>query len=498
MDSSGRPIRVRLPDFAGRPRALPDDLHAWERLANPPKPKALLLLGGAAVPPANLPFALDAKKQGLAVYMLDSPGMDGWQQLPQGWLRVGKEDALGLACSAAVWFYKPALALEPDFWGKFLAILEINFASPPKAGKKLVWLPGNDRALLHRELAEALRQRGAEIIVENSPPGNDLISLRKFWDDILPALVLSVNFRGLDPEGRIFELCGALGVPLAIWLVDNPWNLLSRISLPWWRHANLFCTDASFARSLREGGAENVFFCPLASAGHMWRDLGEGEAAPFFVGRAAFPGRDAFFRGISLPAELLREAENLPPNAPDWHWWRRKLEIAPWPGLAGRKISFGADLFSGRNRALWLEEGLRHGLEIRGDESWRELLPHASIRPPVDYYGSLPDLYRSSLATLNVTSLLLPGSLSQRHFDVWAAGGFLLSDDTKGLEIFPGELTMPIVVEKPDMLAEKLAWVAANPTQAAEVRQAWREELKKRHSYSHRLDFILKSIGADL
>lgn len=497
MDRPVRPVRSRLPDFAGRLRTLPDDIHAWACLANLEKPQALLLAGGGILPPKALSFVAAAEKEGLPIHVLDGPGQPT-QPLPPQWHRIEKDAALALAQKAAVWFYKPALALDPDFWSAFLARLEISLVKPPTLKKKLVWLPGDEKALLHRELAKALRERGAETIVEETPAGSDLISLRKLWGGALPALALSVNFRGLDAEGRIFELCRELGVPLLVWLVDNPWNLLSGIPLPWWRQASLFCTDISLCKSLREAGAENVFHCPLACAEHMWREPGNGSQPPLFVGRAAFPGRDSFFKGLSLPLDLLREAESLPVNLPDWHWWHEKLGIAPWPGLEGRKISFGADLFSGRKRSAWIGEGLRHGLEIRGDESWRELLPQARIKPPVDYYGSLPDLYQNALATLNVTSLLLPQSLSQRHFDVWAAGGFLLSDATKGLEIFPRELVEPIVVREPAMLGEKIAWIAANPEKTAQLRQAWRQELQNGHLYSHRLAYMLQTVGAEL
>ena len=40
-------------------------------------------------------------------------------------------------------------------------------------------------------------------------------------------------------------------------------------------------------------------------------------------------------------------------------------------------------------------------------------------------------------------------ALTQRHFDVWAAGGFLLTDRTPGLDIFPRELVEPIVLRPP-------------------------------------------------
>ena len=70
------------------------------------------------------------------------------------------------------------------------------------------------------------------------------------------------------------------------------------------------------------------------------------------------------------------------------------------------------------------------GLVVVGDKGWKHHLPpgppETPLLPPVDYYTTLPGLYRAASYTFNVTSLLLPGGLTQRHFDVWRAGGFLL------------------------------------------------------------------------
>lgn len=117
------------------------------------------------------------------------------------------------------------------------------------------------------------------------------------------------------------------------------------------------------------------------------------------------------------------------------------------------------------------------------------------MHDPVDYYGKLPQIYAGALAVLNVTSLLLPQSLSQRHFDVWAANGFLLSDPTKGLDIFPHDLVGPIRVDGPEKLLEKLAWLESRPAYRSELSSAWREHILGCHLYSHRISRILEILG---
>lgn len=146
----------------------------------------------------------------------------------------------------------------------------------------------------------------------------------KAWESLVagrkPALLLSVNLRGLDPDGRVFYFCRALGVPVALWFVDNPWHLLSALRLPWWREAALFVTDASFLPGLRAAGARQAFHLPLAAAQHMWQEVPEqighdsertGCASPLFVGRSAFPERDRFFAAARVPPALMAEAAAL-------------------------------------------------------------------------------------------------------------------------------------------------------------------------------------------
>jgi spore maturation protein CgeB len=102
----------------------------------------------------------------------------------------------------------------------------------------------------------------------------------------------------------------------------------------------------------------------------------------------------------------------------------------------------------------------------------------------VDYYSGLAEIYREASFSLNLTSLLLPHGLTQRHFDVWACGGFLLTDDTPGLKIFPQELARAVTFETPEQAAELLRSLAAAPLRKEELRRAWQEHILEEHSYA--------------
>lgn len=382
-------------------------------------------------------------------------------------------------------FYWPGLALDPEFWGPVLAAIRLGNV-PAVVNPADAWLPGSEQLLLHRELKGALAGSGFTEICEDEQPD---------WTKFSPSFALSVNFRGLDSEGEVFHILRELAAPPGIWLVDNPWHLLNRIKFPWWREASLFVTDKSFIPDLKKYGAKRVYFCPLATAPHFWRAPRRPDMGSAFVGRLGFPGRKAFFGSARVPEEALREALTLLKHGstadyPDYHWWTRKLSVKLWPGVNARLPGAGADLISAQKRLLWVREAAPE--RIYGDDSWKRTgLP---VLPPTDYYGSLADIYASARAILNVTSTLLPQSLNQRHFDVWAAGGVLLTDATPGLEIFPEELTKPIILASPAEFAAKNAALLDNPKKRRDLVDAWRHCLEA-HTYEKRIEFIRDTLN---
>lgn len=518
---SKAPSRLRLSDWQGRPLSMPDDEGAWETLG---RGKHILLLGLGPTRPWELSFVREATAAGSRIFWLDAPqtlqGLlqarpEYLRQMPSDWRQVSLEAARELAGGCRIYFYCPGLRLAPDFWGPLLGHLEAHALLPasrsPAKGTGTVLLPGHAGQLLHQELRQALLQNGFAAVCERLPPATGLKNM-KDWQAIcekqIPSLLLSVNMRGLDSEGRIFRLCSALGTSVAIWFVDNPWHILSRIRLPWWQEASLFVTDASFMPELQKAGAKKVFHLPLAVAPHMWQPLPDKEEAALsrqgpalFVGRSSFPERERFFAAVHLPPHLIAKADPLlaetngPADGPHFFWWQQQLGLCPWPGQAIRSAGLGAEECSRRRRSHWLQVGLRYGLHIVGDAGWKRCLPEAEILPPVDYYGSLPSLYARAGAILNVTSLLLPHSLSQRHFDVWAAGGLLLSDTTPGLDIFPEELTAPILCRTADDFPRRLKSLRSRASDTYDLCLTWRAHLHGCHCYGHRIQHICEMTG---
>lgn len=530
------PRHIRIPDSLGRTRTLADGPEAFvslsvaERIA----PNAPLLLLGLGPRPDAAPATSPSRE----TWWLECPEFT--RRLaeatggpvpppPSRWRRLAPRDAPRFVGERQpeILLYRQNEVLFPDFWGPLLARLRLAGRAPAENGpardipRPSALLPGTSRDLLHLELWDALSAEGLDPLPlpparGNSPAAEEefLSALLRLTDRQRPAFCLSVNLRGLDPAGRVFHLLRAMGVPVAIWFVDNPWHILSSLRLPWWREAALFVTDAAFVPDLRRHGAGLVRHLPLASSPLFFARPAPPPASKtpegrlLFVGRSAFPRHDAFFAAAAPPAALLQQAEDLlageaSPVLPHFHWWAARMGIdALWPGQNARLIGAGAEACSRKNRTLWLERAAATGLTVAGDDGWRALLakadPAPRLLPPVDYYTELADLYRRFPYTLNITSLLLPDGLTQRHFDVWAAGGFLLNADGRGMDIFPSDLADIISCGPDRPLPDLVAFFDSRPALRREVGNEWRKLIGESHTYRHRIRFVADILSRTL
>jgi hypothetical protein len=518
-----RPQRLRVKNEQGAWRSLSAGREAFTLLAAPTQAPdvtgepCVLFLGlgpepehaRQLVPPNARAFYLEAPD-----FLAQTP--DSWTA-PTGWTRVSSEaDLLALLPGARIYSYALNLKLFPSFWAPLLGLIRaaaFGQSPPDPALNPMVLLPGSERGLLLRELEHGLTAAGARVRVWD-PDGET--PFERVVAETRPSLFFSVNFQGLDPYGERFHLLRRTGAAVAVWCVDNPWHLLQGVKSAYWTELELFVTDASFIPSLEAHGGQRVRHLPLA----LWDEHFSGasvikDPSPplLFVGRSEFPNKKGFFAGQSLDPNLRREAQALlaAGERPDFAWWTRRLGLERlWPDAGVRAAGFGAEESSRLWRADCLRAASRLGLRVYGDEGWRaefvdmgrgagQGAPASSFEllAPVDYYGVLRDLYASARYTLNVTSLLLPAGLTQRHFDVWGAGGFLLTDATPGLSLFPQELTEPITFRAPTGergLDATLRRLESDPTLGAELRAAWRSLLRAEHSYAKRVTSMLELV----
>ncbi len=130
-------------------------------------------------------------------------------------------------------------------------------------------------------------------------------------------------------------------------------------------------------------------------------------------------------------------------------------------------------------------------MTLFGDKGWKQQLTAPDLRPPVDYFTAVPSIYAGAGTTLNMTSPLLPCGLTQRNFDVWAAGGFLLTDRTSGLSIFPSDLIAECSFNTPAELPELCDRFETFPKLKKSLTKIWHQVILAEHTYKNRVDNIL-------
>lgn len=499
-----RPDRYTVISELGKNKTLPTSSEQYEVLRTGEGSGQALFLGLGPEPHE----AASRLRPGDSVHYIEAPAflaqMDTqWtESIPGHWQAISPEELSQY--KGRIYFYRPGLILFPGFWGPILASLDLarigHGQTQAKTGRSALVLakPGQ---LMVREVELALKAEGFRPVVFGGCRGE----LLRILANNQPSFCLSLNFSGLDPLGRTFHLLDKAGIPVAVWCVDNPWNQLSSFKAEFWKKLFLFVTDSFFVDPLKTLGAKQAWHLPLGACPEIFT----GPARPdspsdnlLFVGRSQFPGKAAFFAGSALDGRLWNQALALMDNGgrPDFAWWADALALAiPWPDSPGsrlRTVGFGAEECAQYWRKNCLAQALSQlRLTVVGDSHWKDLLPALTdLRPPVDYYKGLADCYRQATAVLNLTSMLLPAGLTQRHFDVWTAGGFLLTDQTAGLDIFPPELVREITFEKPADIPDLFRRWQNHPDQRRELTQAWREAILAKHTCRHRLAYMLDKL----
>lgn len=428
-------------------------------------------------------------------------------KVPENFIKLTEKELVNLCdknffAGTDILFYKQNLQLFPSFWNNTLIELRNRALSPTFSQsaykQNYIFLSGGKNDLLHRELCRSIQDIGC---IPLEIGGKTLQEILEFLDAKPPVLYLAINAQCLDGNGIIYEQLKHKHIPLALWFVDNVWNILSCFSQSWWKECNLFLTDFSFAGELQNEGAKNIFPLPLASHNLPANYQPIPEIPLFFVGNSSFANKNAYFSGCKLEHDFKQNLyrtiqKNLfvQKELPNFHSiYQELLPNQPlWQNKNGRTAGYAttkADLYL---RKLWLE-GLSPLIHIMGDSAWQDILSTThTFYKPVDYYNTLPTYYKNSLFTLNLTSLLMPANLSQRHFDVWKHHGFLLSSPSKGMEIFPQDIQSIITVNNPQDCLNRLELLLTKPALKTEIQKTMQEEISKNHRYTHRLQYILE------
>lgn len=365
------------------------------------------------------------------------------------------------------------------------------------------------------EVCRALRQLGHQVhlsVFNKRQSQGDKI-LRKLLVEVgefAPDLVFTINHLGFDREGVLLDSLHRLRIPSVSWYVDSPAIILSLYAGRQSDLAFIFVWDPTYIPEVKALGFERVFPLPLATDPGIFspeRAKGEGN------GR-----QKVTFVGNSMVHPLEKKISRLP-DTPEFQElfaglyqsfarqpFRRLEALLRAEGLENNPLILGLDqqgltdleaalLWKGtlEYRLACVRKLLPFGPEIYGDPGWRTLLDQGfRLRPEVNYYDQLPQVYGGSAINFNATSLQMKAAVNQRIFDAPAAGGFVLTDFREQLaELFEvGEEVA--VFRDPEEIPDLVRFYLKNPKLRNKITAKARRRVLGEHTYRHRVTAMLE------
>ena len=120
------------------------------------------------------------------------------------------------------------------------------------------------------------------------------------------------------------------------------------------------------------------------------------------------------------------------------------------------------------------------------------------LRPEVNYYDELPQVYAASAINFNATSLQMRAAINQRMFDAPAAGGFVLTDFREQLaELFRvGEEVA--CYQEPGEIPELIRFYLKQRQVREKMTAKARQRVLAEHTYRHRVAAMLDTMRRSL
>lgn len=374
--------------------------------------------------------------------------------------------------------------------------------SLPQLNIAILKTPGIIAPHVMEAFAHALREANQRILVADG--FNDMPDLVNFYPDF----VLAYGFNGFfaRPEGYLLRLSK---IPLVSLYFDNPFTFMSEdiqqelSAFPEYYYN--FIWDSRLLEIARRQKIPHVFPLMLAADPNSFYPL----PASTQISSLAFVGgvKDTTPEfGDSTVGQFLRDVLQRKTQQLDlpilaiceelFHLrqYRGILEIylrephTFWHNIYLPIHTLGSPLI----RRFILNNIRKFPLDIYGPGEWNS--DNLTFHPAVPYGFELARVYQTHTINLNISSLQLETSVNNRIFDVFAAGGFLLTDYKDDLKkIFPAHWA-EITFKDPAQLEKKSEYYLSREKERRELSADLREIVLSRHTYLHRVEQILETV----
>lgn len=348
-----------------------------------------------------------------------------------------------------------------------------------------------------RECRKGLELLGHKVFT--IAPGPDFIKrLLSLLVEARPDFLLAINHLGFDEEGKLTGLLTELKIPFASWYVDSPTYILYGGEKNYSPYCAVFCWERSYLKPVEEMGFHSPTFLPLATDPEVFSPGGNSINGRFasslaFVGDSMETAQRKWEKKLSTGAR--KEIASI--SAEEMQFDRKKEILEIFPSLADHVVCnrSGLDIEAA---LIWkATQGYRvrlaHalmplGLVIYGDAGWKRLLrKKGAVRPQVDYFRELPDVYRGTDVNINCTSFQMKTAANQRVFDVPACGGFLLSDYQEDMERFFEVGKEAICYRTAEEAASLAAYYLGKDSERKKIAESARKRVLAEHTYEKRM-----------
>lgn len=121
-------------------------------------------------------------------------------------------------------------------------------------------------------------------------------------------------------------------------------------------------------------------------------------------------------------------------------------------------------------------------------------LPYAQYIGPIDYYNTMPYVFKNSLINLNITLKSIHSGIPLRCMDIMGSGGFLLTNyQSDFLDFFiPGEDFC--YYESEDDFIQKIRYYLSHESERRQIAENGFGKMSESHTFLHRVDTILNII----
>jgi spore maturation protein CgeB len=395
----------------------------------------------------------------------------------------------------------PKIGIVPAPWWepacKDNSVEGVALPIPGDAARGLYAADVRSRAQAGRLALQILQREPVDLVVDSGATGLTFVEGPGGFSELK-----------LTHERARVPLISHLTDPIHVLTEGLPWDVLwSCLGSRRWLKA---VADPHHAQELRQFGIENVVHMPAAALEHEYDTTPIDEAQS--LADVSFLGDSGQAIYADLPAETADEKTRLDrfdwdsPDCVSFYRWYHEVAHIDGPSSndesAEQRGAKALAYFQMRIRHArrmcrrFLEEpvarlteelGSRFRLTGRG---WDEEKCH-HLAPFPKNLAEYLQRFRTAAVNVNLWNGASEGTINSQHFEITAAGGFLLCQDHSDVEMFFDVGTECDTFRSADELLEKIHYYLQHADRRQQIAQAGQRRTLRDHLYRNRLGDLL-------